>query len=81
MKTKTVIALMWKGFLPQGLGFEHLEHFFTKVVRVAECSESIYVDELRDLKEEGEDDIDAIRIWYEELDKSRRVSSAEDGLR
>jgi hypothetical protein len=72
---------MWERFLPQDVSFQHLEHFFTKVVRVAECNESSYVDELRDLKEEEDDDIDAIRIWYEELNKSRRSSSANDGLR
>lgn len=75
MTTKTVISLMWERFLPENLSFKHLKHFFTDVVRVAECTYSTYVEELRELKDEGCDDIDAIRTWYEELDKLRRCDS------
>lgn len=83
MISKMVVSLTWGEFLPQNLHFQHLEHFFTEVVRVAECSYSTYMDELRDLKNEGCDDIDTIRIWYEELDKSRRSSpmSVDYGLK
>lgn len=75
LMTRTVISIMWGRFFPRDISFQHLEHFFTKVVGVPKCSYSTYVDELRYMRDEVSDDIDAIRTWYEELNKCQRSSS------